>query len=365
MINVLHTESSKGWGGQEIRIMEECVWFNENVPSITCSLLAAEGSQFSSKRSGFPVDISLGPIGRKSLTGLGFVFKYLRKHRPDVVITHSSTDSWLVAVATLGLLNTPKIIRMRHVSATISPSWLTRWLYRRAAYIVTTSDAIRAHICEALGISSDRVTCIPTGLDLQKRFLQPTYSQKLEACESLKLPLQRRIITMVSTLRSWKGHIFALKALKMVERATLLIVGDGPQEDALRQMAIDLDLQDRVLFLGYRADPLPILYATDVFIQPSYANEGWSQSLMQAMAVGLPVVASDIGGLNEMINDGVDGLLVPPRNEERLAAAIVDLLSNDTLSKSIGIEARRFAEGMFAIDVMGRKMQLLIEDCVT
>ena len=365
MIRVLHTESSEGWGGQEIRIVEECIWFNANVPSITCSILAAEGGQFLSKRGGVPVEINLGPISRKNLTGLGFVFRYLKKHRPDVVITHSSTDSWLIAVATIGLGNSPKIVRVRHVSAAISPSWLTRWLYKRAAYIVTTSDAIRTHICQTLEISSDRVASIPTGLDLQKRFLPPTDSRKLEAREFLKLGPHRPIITMISTLRSWKGHIFALKALEIVKHATLLIVGDGPQEEALRQMVIDLDLQDRVLFLGYRPDPLPILFSTDIFIQPSYANEGWSQSLMQAMAVGLPVIASDIGGLNEMINDGVDGVLVPPKNYEKLAGSLVKVLSDGPLSRSLGLEARRSAERFFTIEVMGKKMHMLIEECLS
>lgn len=365
MIKVLHTESSIGWGGQEIRIAEECAWFNDNVPSITCSLLVAYGSQFLRKWNSDRIDMTHGPISRKSLISLYFVFRYLRKHRPDVVITHSSTDSWLISVATIGLLNRPKIIRMRHVSAIISPSRLTRWMYSRADHIVTTSSAIRAHICQTLSIAGDRVTSIPTGLDLQKRFLPPTRGQKLEARESLKLPREIPIITMLSTLRSWKGHIYALKALMIVKHATLLIVGDGPQENALRQLVIDLDLRDRVLFLGYQSDPLPVLYSTDVFIQPSYGNEGWSQSLMQAMAVGLPVIASDIGGLNEMINDGVDGILVPPRNHEHLAASIVNLLSDDLLSESLGLRGRQRAENMFSIKAMGSKMEALIEECTS
>ena len=86
---------------------------------------------------------------------------------------------------------------------------------------------------------------------------------------------------------------------------------------------------------------------------------------MQAMAVGLPVIASDIGGLNEMINDGVDGLLVSPKDHEKLAACIDKVLSNGSVSGSLGLEARLRAERMFAIDVMGQKMRLLIEECLS
>ena len=365
MLKILHTESSLGWGGQEIRILSECQWFNSSIEDLECSILAASCSQLLSRASAYNVKISSAPIGRKSIFAVYYVHFFLNKEKPDVVVTHSSTDSWLVAMATLFATKKPKIIRMRHVSAVIRPNVATKWLYSRAEYVVTTSEAIKLHIEDALGIASSRVISVPTGLDVREKFIPPERNVDNVLRRELRTPENALIVCMLSTLRSWKGHLIALEALMNVQDVCLLIIGDGPQEQSLKRQVASLGLCDRVFFMGYQQNPENVLHDVDIFIQPSFANEGLSQSLMQAMSVGLPVIASDIGGLNEMIEHGVDGYLVPPKDPIALSNAINTLAQNVQLRTELGRAARDRAIKSFSIDTMGQKMQAILESCIS
>ena len=353
-----------GWGGQELRIVRECDWFQKNSFSIVCSILVAYGSQFESRARLNNVEIQTGPIDKKSIGGLWFVWKFLSVQKPDVVVTHSSTDSWLVTLAVFFLSDRPKVIRMRHVSAPISGGLPTKWMYRRAEFIVTTSQAIKKHVQEIIQISEIRVLNIPTGLDLNSTFLPVDTDKRCKARAQFGLPADRLIFGMLSTLRSWKGHQYVLDALESFPDVTLLIGGDGPQEQNLKRIVLEKKLSDRVVFLGYMENPLPLLMACDIFLQPSYANEGLSQSLMQAMAMGLPVIASDIGGLNEMIVSGKNGMLVPPKDSAELVIVLKALIEDKALRDSLGYSARAWAERSFSIESMGKQMQVLIERCV-
>lgn len=364
MLSVLHTESSLGWGGQEIRILTESNWFNLNSSGIRCSILSADGSQFLTRAITNSVEIDSGPIGRKSFKGLWFTFNYLTSQKPDVIVTHSSTDSWLVTLAVCAMFKKPTIIRMRHVSAPISGGLLTKWMYRKAKFVVTTSEAIKMHVQEALQISENRVFNIPTGVDVTSKFFPVGSNAKVEARAQLGVSLNAPTLGMLSTLRSWKGHEYVLDALESFPSATLIIGGDGPQEENLKRIVLEKKLGDRVFFLGYMENPLPLLKASDIFLQPSYANEGLSQSLMQAMAMGLAVIASDIGGLNEMVVSGKNGILVPPKDSAALVAVLNGLIEDAELRDSLGLAARSWAARSCSIDNMGQQMRAILERCI-
>lgn len=364
-MKILHTESSLGWGGQEIRILSECDWFHLNSTGIRCSILSADGAQFISRSNVNSVEIKSGPISRKGLKALWFMWNFLASQKPDVIVTHSSTDSWLVTLAVCALFYKPTIIRMRHVSAPISGGSLTKWMYRKAKFVVTTSEAIKIHVQEALQISEHRVVSIPTGLNVKSIFCPVSSAEKVEARGQLGLAPDALTLGMLSTLRSWKGHEYVLDALESFPDATLLIGGDGPQEQNLKRIVLEKELGERVFFLGYLENPLPLLMASDIFLQPSYANEGLSQSLMQAMAMGLAVIASDIGGLNEMVISGKNGILVPPRDSAALVTALNGLIEDAELRDSLGSAARSWAERSCSIDNMGQQMQAIFERCIS
>jgi len=326
-LKILHTESSLGWGGQELRVWSEsvglrCYGFDVR---IACS----SESKFHSRLpcsliDGFLIQL---PISRKSLRALVACMTLVRHYRPDIIVTHSSTDSWLFTLANHFRPKSvrAKLVRTRHVRAEIAPNILTKWLYSQCSHVITTSDDIKAHIISALAVSPMRVSCVPTGVDdsFLNSVAESTRSKSIQ--KTVSHPLR---LLMVATLRSWKGHIYAIEALKKHHGSELTVVGDGPQESNLKLLVDELDLADRVAFVGYQKDVKKYFLDSDIVLLPSYANEGISQTQLQAMALGKIVIASNIGGLNEVIEHGHTGYLVEPKSTDALVVAIKEIEAN-------------------------------------
>ena len=364
MIRVLHTESSNGWGGQELRILTESHSLNAT-GKFECACLVSDHGQMQGRNPFNTISLISGPIGSKSIEGIFFVIRTIKEVNPDVVVTHSSTDSWLVAIARVLLRRSFPIIRVRHVSAPISKNFLTKWLYSSAAKIVTTSEAIKEHIVARLDIDDQRIFAVPTGVDTL--YFSPCTPQvKTQLRKDRGIPDTSFVYGMVSTLRSWKGHSYAIRALAQLQEfdILLIIVGDGPQYDNLKIEVETLGLSGRVVFRGYTSDVREELYTFDAFLQPSYANEGVSQALLQAMACGLPVVASDIGGLNEVVVDRDNGLVCAPTDEDHLARCLATILCCASDRGYWGKSARNYVEQTHSLETMTLQMERLLESVI-
>src|SRR3954465_12355052 len=312
LLSIAHTESSLGWGGQELRILAEAQGLARRGHELM--LLCPPEARIFAEASAFglrPVGL---PITKKRLTGLRALRRWLAENRCDVLSTHSSTDSWLAALATEG--KRVPIVRTRHISAPVPRNVLTRWLYHRAARIVTTGEALKRELIERTGVPGERIESVPTGQDAQR--YRPGDGQA--ARSTLGLPAQATLIGIVATLRSWKGHRYLLEALP--KRATLLVVGDGPQREALTAQAATLGIAERVRFTGNQRDVVPWLQALDIFALPSYANEGVPQALVQAMLAGLPCVTTHVGSIDELAIEGETALVVPPQDVAALRQAL-------------------------------------------
>jgi glycosyltransferase involved in cell wall biosynthesis len=357
-MRILHTEASCGWGGQEIRILEEArgLIARGHEISLACPPHARIFSE--AGRHGVPV-IAL-PIGRKNLRGLFALRRHILRIRPDVINTHSSTDTWLAALARLFLSTPPPLVRTRHISAPIPCNAASRWLYTRAtAHIVTTGERLRETLIRENGYPGEMITSIPTGVDPQR--FQP--GDRLAARQELGLDPDLRYIGIVATLRSWKGHHHLIDACRQIvgHDWRLLIIGDGPRWDYLREMVARLGLDERVRFLGQREDPEHWLPAFDLFCLPSYANEGVPQAILQAMLAGLPIVTTPVGSITEAVEHGKSALIVAPGDITALAQAIQRLLDNPELGRSLGEAARSTALAHHTREAMLDAMQGLFE----
>ena len=353
-MKIVHTEASAGWGGQEIRVLEEARGLIARGHEVT--LLCTAPSRIFDEAPRFGVPATALAIGRKRLPGLAAMRHWLAKHRPDVVNTHSSTDSWLAGLACTTLTRPPAIVRTRHISAPVSPSAGTRWLYGRSArHVVTTGEALRQTLIETLCLAPASVTSIPTGIDTQ-RF---TPSNKAEVRRALGLDVDRHYLGIIATLRSWKGHLYLLDAFAKLGLVdwTLLIVGEGPMQDRLKARVNELGLQQRVVFVGQKPDPENWLRALDIFCLPSYANEGVPQSIMQAMLTELPIVTTPVGAILEAASDENTALIVPPQNADALAAAIERLIIDPPLARKLAETARQHALACFSRDLMLDRME--------
>jgi glycosyltransferase involved in cell wall biosynthesis len=344
-LNIVHTESSCGWGGQELRILSEAQGLLERGHRVR--IACAGNSQIfdEARRQHIPVDAL--PMTRRGPHSVARLRRWLNDTRPDVINTHSSTDSWLVALAQLAGPRTP-VVRTRHISAPLTKNPLTRWLYRSATNcVVTTGELIRAQLTRELGLPPERVVSIPTGIDLER--FSRAHAKPREATRAL-LGLDRaaRVAGIVATLRSWKGHDDLLEAVRFLTGEmpdfVLLIVGDGPRREHIENLIRRRGLDACVKMLGARTDVPDLLNAMDVFVLTSYANEGVPQAIMQAMALGLPVVATRVGAIDEVVEDGVTGSLVPARDQPALTEALATMLRDARAREHMGAVGRARAE---------------------
>jgi glycosyltransferase involved in cell wall biosynthesis len=354
-LSILHTESSLGWGGQEIRILSEAQGFIARGHRVL--LACPPQARIFAEAPAWGVPAVGAPIGRKRPVGVKAMIELLRRDRVDVVSTHSSTDSWLSALALLVLSRPVPLVRTRHISAPVSRNPLTRWLYARASTrIVTTGEALKRQLVEDNGIPEARIDSVPTGIDA-KRF---TPGDRDAARAQLGLPRDRAIVGIVATLRSWKGHRLLLEAVAgLGPDVELVMVGEGPMRNVLEADVKKLGLGARARFAGNQRDVLPWLRALDVFALPSYANEGVPQALMQAMLVGLPCVTTHVGSIAELATHERTALIVPPMDAGALRAAIRRLLDDRALGARLGEAARAHCAAGYAYDSMLERMEAI------
>ncbi|MDP2810301.1 MAG: glycosyltransferase family 4 protein [Rhodocyclaceae bacterium] len=355
-MKILHTEASRGWGGQEIRILEESKGMMERGHEVEILCPAEARLHEEAKRRGIPVTAL--PIGRKNLRGFIALRRWLKAHPVDVVNTHSSTDSWLAALACKTLRNPPPIVRTRHISAPTPKNAASRWLYSGAVrHVVTTGEALRRQLIEQNGVPAERITSAPTGID-PARFAP---GDKIAARTALGLDPAGHYIGIVATLRSWKGHAHLLEAFAQARLPgwTLLIVGDGPMRGPIEAKVAGLGVDDRVRLVGQQDRPEDWMRALDIFVLPSYANEGVPQAVLQAMFTGLPIVTTPVGAILEAVSDGETALVVEPRNPQALAAALARLAGDAELGARLGVAARIVAEARFSREAMLERMEAI------
>ena len=257
----------------------------------------------------------------------------LRRFRPDLIHAHSrrGVDYWAGLVAALS--GTPAVITRRVDNP--EGAWLAGAKYRCYDCVITVSQGVRA-VLVAQGLAAHKVVCVPDGIDP---------SPPGRSCErrwflrEFELDPSQRVIATIAQLIPRKGHRVILEALPEVIREfpdlRVLLFGQGSLRGELEQLCRRYGLLSHVRLAGFRADLQRILPCLDLVVHPALM-EGLGLSLLEAAAAGVPVVATRVGGIPEVIQDGVNGLLVPPANAQALAAAIVRVLREPGLARTLG-----------------------------
>jgi len=348
-LRIVHTESSCGWGGQEVRILTESRGMMQRGHDV--QLICCEESEIARRAGNYGVPVTTLPIQRRNFAGLVAARKWLADHSVDIVNTHSSFDSWLFTLAARSVRNRPRIVRTRHLGAPVKPNLPSNWLYGRGAdFLITCGDNMRQALIENNGVSPERSVSIPTGIDLGK--FQP--GDRNAARQTLGLPQERTIIGIVSALRREKGHQYLCEAVRLLDRpdVDLLIVGSGLSQDLIAGWIARNGLTGRTRLAGYQSDVTPYLQAMDLFVLPTWAVEGVPQSLVQAMSCGLPVISTRVGSVEQAVVDGVTGRLVPPRDPHALADAMRELLDDPSLSRRLAAAGYAKTHAEFGIETM-------------
>jgi glycosyltransferase involved in cell wall biosynthesis len=276
----------------------------------------------------------------------------LRNHPVDVL--HFNTPTPVIpgglAARREGV---PVVVCSRRVNFPLSSRFSRHkynWLLDR---VFTVSDSIRQTLLAA-GVREDLVEVIYEGADLD-------WIDSLPPAE-VELSGRRPLIGVVAHLSQEKGHTTLLEAVYLMTRSgcpefTVVIVGDGELRPALELMVQRFDLGGRVHFLGFRSDSEKLMKRFDIFCLPSL-SEGLSSAILAAMAAGLPVVSTTVGGIPELVEDGVTGFLVPPGESEPLAAALTRLLVSPQLCRQFGAAGRRRVEASFTA---ARKIEATVQ----
>jgi glycosyltransferase involved in cell wall biosynthesis len=342
---ILHTESSVGLGGQEIRILSEARWLRDHDwdALIACqpqSRLAAEAAA-----AGLP-RVTLTMRNVFDVGALLSLRRLMQARAVAVVHTHSSVDSWLATLAGKSLGR--PVVRSRHVAIPIRRR--RALVYRMADRIITTGDTIKT-IVSAAGVKPTRIVSIPAGVDTD-RFHPGVSGDRVRA----ELGLHGPLVGLVANVRGSKGHPYFLEAAREVLAARpdtrFLIVGDGVGFDDVRRRVHEMGLDAYVVLTGFRRDIPEVMAALDVLVLPSTRSEATSQVIPQALAVGTPVVGTCVGGIPELIRDGETGRLVAPADAPALAAAILGLLADPVRAEALARAGQALVRRQYTFDVM-------------
>ena len=282
----------------------------------------------------------------------------VRRHAIDIVHTYSFYGN--VFAVPPGRLSAPVVVasvRDRGLYLTPMQKRVQRYVCRLADRVLVNAEAVKSWLVGD-GFSASRITVIPNGIDLT-RF--NTRANPVAIRRSFGLPEDVRLVAVVSRLHRLKGIEDFLEAAALVTArhgyVRFLVVGEpSPVDniaylDELSQRAQRCGIGDRVIFTGLRDDVPALLSAVDVSVMPSL-NEALSNVLLESMAAGAPVVATDVGGTTEALRHERTGLLIPPADPAAMAAAIERLLSNPSLARSLGAGARQTIVDRFSLERM-------------
>jgi glycosyltransferase involved in cell wall biosynthesis len=342
-MHILHTESSNGWGGQEIRILKEAIGLRQRGHTIVFAVVSGGKLVDQARKEGFTV-YEVAFCRTSVFSALRDLIRIILRHQIGIINTHSSLDAWLGGLA--ARLTGRKVIRTRHLSTPVRGGLNAFLLYRGLAdFVVTTSSGIIPTIAAQAHLPISRFRCIPTGVEL----FEVDPKEVRDFRENIGVKPDDILVGTVCVVRSWKGVqdlIAAARLLKDHPRIKWVIVGGG-YLDHFRHL---VDESVPVVFTGHLDKPFKALAALDIFTLLSTAHEGISQASLQAAFLQKPLVTTTIGGLPEVCIEGVTGIQVPPSSPEKVAEAVLRLASDPQLRKTYGSAARSLVDEKFTLN---------------
>lgn len=352
-------------GGAERHVVDLVLALRREGHAVTvaCSVLGSLAEPLEAAR--VPVRPLVGEIVKRrvSLPYAMGLRNILRRESFDLVHAHVYSSAAASALATAGT-GIPLVVT-EHTEALWQGTHgrlFSAWMYRRVARVIAVSDAIRRRLIERDGVPPARITVVPNSVPPAREVHG----------DVLPLPADLAgggpVVGVVARLQPEKGVTSFLRAAAHVARelptARFVVVGDGPLRREMLGLAEDLGVRDCVLFLGFRPDAQALIELMDVVAVPS-VSEGTPLVVLEAMAAGVPVVASRVGGIPGQIRNGQEGLLIPPGDPRALADALLDLLRDPERARRMGEAGRLRASTEFSHENMVRRVEGLYRAALT
>lgn len=325
-MRILHTESSVHMGGQELRVLMEIEALSRY--GFMSVLAAGPGAEIVGEARLRGLEVYTVPMHGSFDPAAVFRFvRIIREEGIDLVSAHGSKDGWSAGLA--ARLTGIKVVRSRHVANPIRRHCLGRMVYGILCdRIVTTSEFIRAGMVER-GVPAQKIVSIPTGVDTA--MFHPGIEKGLFRRE-LGIEDEVPLVGMVSVLRGDKGpDVFIRAAESVLARSSgimFALVGDGWMRGILEKMVLESPYREKIILTGFRRDIPFVLADLNLLVLSARIPEGVPQTILQAHAMEVPVIASDVGGIKEAALHGKNALCVPPGDPEVLAETILHVLEN-------------------------------------
>ncbi len=282
------------------------------------------------------------------------LYRLFRRERPDIVHTHA-WGTLVEGLLAARLARVPVLLHGEHGTLQLKPyqARVQRWAWGRVDGLLSVSSRLAERMSAAVGVPLERVTVLRNGVDLSR--FSP--EGRDEARRSLGVDDDRPIVGHAGRLVAVKDQAALVEAAARLKaagvRCRVLIAGDGPLRGALEQQVSALDVGDSVSLLGHVGEVEWLLAALDVYVLCS-RSEGMPNTVLEAMACGVPVVCTRVGGADELVVDEETGLLVPPAKPDLLAGAIGRLLGDEALRARMGAAGRTRASREFSVEAMVR-----------
>jgi len=355
-INILQLVNGFDVGGAELKLLELCQLIQEKHCDRFHQVICSVGQ-------GGPLEQRFDDLGcrtvvfnKKHAFDIGQVLGVARLMREEKINLVQTTLFYADIIGALATQIAGVPVQISWETVSHRDNVFHNKIQRRLGYrlamkyanqIVAVSEECRQSIIQWRHVSPDRVSVIPYGVDLAKYRKDPTLSIR----QNLNLPQNATVIGMVARLEPGKGHEVLLNVFGKLDPAIhLVLAGDGTIKGDLQTQARHMGIEDRVHFLGVRKDIINILNSIDLFALPSF-SEGLPNSILEAMACSLPIVATHVGGIPEAIQDKKNGILIPPRNESALHQAIEVLAGDSKKRKQMGESSRLLVEQQFSLDI--------------
>ena len=357
-LKILHTDFHTGWGGQAARVLMLSRELTRRGHRVT---IAAPPGELAvrAREAGLPVEAGFSfraPSHAYSfLRDLVRMKRLLSRERFDLVDVHGSQDTWVTAVTRL-LTGSPRcLIMTRHNTKRVRTGWPNRLLYGRLIdHLIIVDESVRRGYEDFLasGILDPRRISVISSAYRADLFHEGVDSRRVR--RELGFSDETLVVGVAGRLVADKGHIHLMRAAAALKpqlpMMVLVFAGAGPEEGRLKAQALELGIDDRVRFLGFRPDIAEVEAAFDIAVLPSVGCDASSASVKEAMALGVPIIASDIGGARHLIEHGVTGMIVRPGEPDDLASALKSMADDRAAARRMALKAREDVTRRFSID---------------
>jgi L-malate glycosyltransferase len=352
-------------GGSEYQTVKTAICLKEAGHQITVGCLQKRGPLIDQLQSANIEVVEFSP-GKSlfSITALRQIFRlarYLRLEKFEIFHAHDLYSD-LLGVPAAWIARIPRIVASRRDLG--DWWWYTprnRWVLTRVlrlAHVVVANSSMVAKTLQSDGIATHKIRVL-------RNAIEPAIASSKISLRLQLLPNSAdatAIVTVANMHVESKGHHHLIAAAKQVindfPKTVFVLIGDGPLRPTLQKQAVELSISENVLFLGQKMNASQLVHAFDIAVLPSL-SEGLPNSVLEYMSAGLPTVATSVGGIPELIDDGIHGILVPPGDSNQLSAALIRIITNPTEAQSMGTNASARAKAEFGFERLVRELEEL------